>query len=149
MNFIALQKTVRDAIAAHATFLADAAGTVIADVGHAKPILEKSLQDKGYSIAVWPPVKGEAFGELAGIDGVNSTIVVRIQFEPHKLAEQTDPSAWMNQRITAVVEAILSIQEEVGGTKFRLVNEAFELMNFDEGLVAYHIRFERLAVFGQ
>jgi len=48
---------------------------VIADVGHGKPILEKSLQTKGYSIAVWPPVRGDAQGEYAGIDAVNATLI--------------------------------------------------------------------------
>lgn len=148
MNFIALQKTVRDAIAAHATFSADAATSVIADVGHARPILEKSLGAIGYAIGIWPPVRGNAQGELAGIDGITATIVVRLEFSPIILAAQPDPSAWVNQRISDAIEAVLDIDPELGGLKFQLAPEAFELMNFDEGLLAYHIRFERMAVFG-
>ena len=150
MNFIDLQSVVRDLIAAHATFSADAASTVFADVGNVKPLVEEALQVKGYAVTVWPPIRGNVTQDdgPAGIVPIESIIVVRLEVLPQKLAGQDDPSAYLNGLVRDIIGAVLSAPEEIGGVRFGVPPDAFDLMNFDEGLIAYHLRFKRLAVFG-
>jgi hypothetical protein len=167
MNFIALQKTVYNLIVASATFAADAASTVCQDSGDKRAFIEAALDiangspvGKGYTVSVWPPVRGNSDGELGGQSGVECTIVVRFEVNPAlfqnaaflaalaALTPPQDASAWLNTRLAAIVAAVLGAGPEAGGTKFQLAADAFELVNFDEGLVAYHLRFVRLAVFG-
>lgn len=149
MKFIAIQKTVRDLIAAHPSFEADAATTCIADSGYGKPLIEKSLADKGFSIAVWPPANGSVLDEHAsGATGVQVTIVVRVEFEPRAIQSAPSAAAFVNQTLADIIAAVMNQSAEAGGVRFELSRNAFELMNFDEGLVAYHIRFEQFAVFG-
>lgn len=147
MNFLTLPKTVRDLIAAHASFSADAATTVLLDYGHAKPLREKALASKGYCVEVWPPMRGDSDSEVAGISGVLTTLVVRVSFEPQTVTAQANPDSWVNQKLIDVIDAVLSAEPDAGGVRFQLAPDAFELMNFDEGVLAFHLRFQRLAVF--
>ncbi len=160
MNFLNINATVRDAIAAHAAFAAVPAA-VILDLGFSRNTIEHALNNPGYSVAVWPVTKGSSDSEVAGRSGVYSAVVVRFEVNPQKLktvqlahdatpADENTPTAdvWLNTKLKAIVAAVLGIAPSNGGIKFQLDADAFEMTNFDEGLLAYHLRFQRLAVFG-
>jgi hypothetical protein len=159
MNFTALQKTVRDLIAAHASFSAKPE-VIFKDSGNKRSAIEAALDisstpaGPGYAVMVWPPARGHSDSEQAGINGVDAMVVVRFEVNPKFLATlpglnpAQDPEEWLNTRVANIVAAVLSAPAEVGGVKFQLAADAFELVNFDEGLIAYHLRFARFAVFG-
>jgi hypothetical protein len=48
-----------------------------------------------------------------------------------------------------VAVAVLAVDADPGGVKFQLASDAFELINFDEGELAFHMRFKSLVIFGQ
>jgi hypothetical protein len=160
MNFLTLQDNVRALIAAHATFAPVADTAVFADLGFSASDMESSLdfdEGNGYAIAVWPPFKGQADPEYSGAVGVNSMIVVRIEVNPKllekamadKVADDSKPTAseFLAGMIKDICDAVLGQGPEVGGQQFSLAPEALEMASFDEGCIAYHIRFIRLAVF--
>lgn len=155
MNFVDLQKTVRDLIAAHATFAPLAASTVFVDLGDKKASLEAALDvtstppGPGYAIAVWPPARGNSDSETAGINGVDCMLVVRFEVNPQFLKDQADAGKWVNTRVKDLIASVMGNEPDAGGVRFQLAADAFELVNFDEGLLAYHIRFSRFAVFGE
>lgn len=157
MNFIDLQQSVRDLIAGSDSFAAQADATVFVDDGTVKQQVEKALAEQGYAVGVWPPLAGKADSQAASRVKVMSRIVVRVMFNPEQLkqvaaanqADATKPTvgAFVNTMLAAVVQSVLGGDPEPGGLKFELADDAFELVNLDEGLLAYHIRFDRLAVF--
>lgn len=166
MNFLNLQSKVAALISAHATFKDAADDTVCQDLGDKKSFIEASLDistdptGDGYAISVWPPARGHSDSEAGGATGVDALVVVRFEVNPEMLkkldplpnlpdgTKQDASTIWLNTRIKDIVNAVLSAPPEVGGVKFQLAADAFELVNFDEGLVAYHIRFSRFVVFG-
>jgi hypothetical protein len=165
MNLTDLQKNVTALVAANPTFSASAAVAVFADLGFSKPAMEKSLDFKaggaGWAIAVWPPLKGKAMDEYAGQTGVDCTIAVRLEVNPQKLKDVQvkyaannalpDAGQYLAGLIKSVVAAVISAPPEDGGVRFALSSggdDAIELMNFDEGLIAYHVRFDCFAVLG-
>jgi hypothetical protein len=166
LNFLDLQQAVYDLISAHPTFAALAPQTVFLDLGNVKSQVEAALaQDPdqpigpGYAIAVWPPVAGTTTMEYeAGQTPVESRIVVRLEINPKTLtarqaahdADSTLPDCgqWVNGMIKDIAAAVLEADPELGGLKFGLAKDFYELMNFDEGLLAFHLRFTRMAVFG-
>ncbi len=152
MNFITLQQTIRDAIAANTLFAADAATTVLKDNGASKSDLEKAFLTKGYSIAVWPSTKGSANRNEDAHQGVECQTLVRLCINPQKLksirvANHSD-GEFINNSVAAIVASVIGIAPSPTGVRFQLDPDAFELISFDEGMIAYHIRFSRLAVFG-
>ena len=179
MQFVDLQTTVYDAIAGHPTFKPNADGTVFEDFGNIKSQVEAALDvsngGAGYAIEIWPPARGHSDSEMAGISGVDCLIVVRFEINPKMLqsipqtnlrgvndefitgvggeqigdAAFTDVGEWVNTRVKDIISAVLSLPPELNMERFQLAADAFELTNFDEGLLAYHIRFARFAVFGQ
>lgn len=167
INFVLAQQTARDLIAANSFFVADAATTVFVDLGFSKSLTDAALNipslgaggaGKGYAVSVWPATRGSAAGEEAGQTGVESTFIVRLEANPQQLkivdaahaSDSSKPTAveWFNTFVAAVISSLLSADPELGGVKWELAGDAFELTNFDEGLIAYHIRFKRFTVFG-
>jgi hypothetical protein len=178
MIFTSLMSTVQGAIAAHPTFAPNAATTVFKDLGDKKNIIEAALDSSskgaGYAISVWPPARGHSDGEMALVSGIDCLIVVRFEISPIMLTaipnanlrgvgaeiiqgvggdnvDTTpfdDADEWVNSRIQDIVAAVLSIPPENNMQKFQLASDAFELINFDPGLLAYHIRFVRMSAFG-
>lgn len=150
MNFIGLQKRVSDLIKAHSTFEMLAATTVFEDLGHVTNLIEQALNDKdrGYAIGVWPPTRGVASDEAAARPGVDAGIVVQFLISPKRLVQEASPADWVSTRIKDIIAAVLAEFPEPGGVRFQLASDAFELMGFDDGLIVYHIRFVRFAVFG-
>jgi hypothetical protein len=59
-----------------------------------------------------------------------------------------DPGHVVNGMIKDLIGAVIEADPDNGGVRFGLAPDAFELVTFDDGLVAYHIRFSRFAVFG-
>jgi hypothetical protein len=158
MNFIEIQNVVRDAIKASPTFSAAAATTVCSDNGDKKTFKEDALQNSGYSVSVWPPTKGMADQGEDKVVGVDAIIIARLEINPTKLAaleaanisNPANPTQgnFINTRIAAIIKAVINLAPEANRSRFALAADAFEMVNFDEGLVAYHIRFTRFAVFG-
>lgn len=138
--------------------------------------LDISGNGAGYAISVWPPARGHSDGELSGVTGVDALIVVRFEVNPQMLqaipnsnlrgigaeiiqgvggdevgdtSSFDDADEWVNSRIEDIVNAVLSLPPENNMQRFQLAADALELTNFDEGLLAYHIRFIRMSVFGQ
>jgi hypothetical protein len=87
MNFIDVQGTVRNLIAAHPTF---AGGVVIEDMGNGKAVIEDALDlspndgvpGPGWAVSIWPPAHGHSDSEVAGSSGVECTIIARLQYNP-------------------------------------------------------------------
>jgi hypothetical protein len=158
MNFVDIQDNVRDAIKASPTFTAQAATTVCSDNGDKKTFKEDALQNSGYSVSVWPPTRGMSNQDEDAVVGVNAVIVVRLELNPTKLAAieaahvatPSDPTQgnFINTKVAAIIKAVLRIDPLPAAVRFALAADAFELITFDEGLVAYHIRFTRFTTFG-
>jgi hypothetical protein len=155
MKLIDAQTAVRNLIAAHPTYAATAATGVLIDLGHVRAELEHSLKESvnGYCVGVWPLARGHAFAEEqgAGISRVDGVIVARLEVNPKKLkalrqAQAGSELTWLNAKINDLMKAVISETPDAGGEAFRLAEDAFELVNFDEGLAAWHFRFVRLAV---
>lgn len=154
MNFLELQPTIASLIARSPTFAANAA-VVFADSGTVKKEKEAALDldnnppGPGFNIAVWPPTRGNASGDPCGVEGVDAGVVVRLEVNPKSLpGNPIDAAFCINTMTTKIVEAVLGAAPEAGGVTFQLASDAFELVNFDEGLIAYHIRFVRFCVWG-
>lgn len=158
MNYLLIQDTIRDAIKADAQFALAAATTICSDDGTSKRFLENALANTGYSVSVWPPTRGDANRNEDAHVGVEAMSVVRLQINPQLLntiraANISNPSNptvgnYINILVAAVIRAVLNIAPSPTGVRFALAPDAFDLVTFDEGLIAYHIRFTRLAVFG-
>jgi hypothetical protein len=159
MNFRVLQQTVRDAIAGHATFAPDADITVLKDNGASKADIERAFLTKGYSVAVWPAVRGKANSGDDSAQGVNTQTIVRLCINPQTLkavraANVIDPSKpkdgeYINDFVADIISSVLAIAPfSPPGVRFQLDADAFELVSFDEGMITYHIRFTRFVVFG-
>lgn len=155
MKLCAITKTVRDAIAADGLFSNDAADTVFEDYGNVNAQrgealdLDNGSAKKGYFIAVWPPARGSSHQDMSGIAQNEVAVVVRFEVNPKVLpADPSQWSQWFTSRLQAIIESVLGIAPEINGTRFQMAPEAFELMNFDEGLIAYHVRFLRPVTFG-
>lgn len=155
MNFIDLQRTVYNAVKGiEGDFAFDATG-LFKDLGFQSSAIEQSVDpDKnGYAVIVWPPFRGNGVvEEQAGINQVESTVVVRFEVNPAWLEKtfQNDTDAasdWILNRLKAIAQAVLGIPVEPNGLRFSLAQDAFDLANFDDSLVAYHIRFVRQVVF--
>lgn len=153
MNFLDIQQTLRDAIAANTLFAADAAVTVVKDNGASKHAIEEAFLTKGYSIAVWPSTKGRANQDEDAHQAANVQNVVRLCINPQQLKAirtgntQTDGN-YINVALAAIIASVLGIAPDPAGIRFQLDPDAFELISFDEGMIAYHIRFSRVTVFG-
>lgn len=154
MEFINLQYHVWKLISAAAAFSANAATTVFEDIGFSDPAVAAALDlstapaGAGYAIKVWPPARGRSGQEVGGQVGTENTIVVRIEVNPQLLKTMKTPARWLNSLCNALVVAIVQDGPELGGVRFTLAPDGYELINFDEGLIAYHFRFEKFAVFG-
>jgi hypothetical protein len=159
MDLTALTKTVRDAIAANALFSDDAANTVFEDYGTLKTKKETALdldgsprvaKGKGYDISVWPPARGNSNDQMAGLTGADCAVIVRFEINPKALAalSPSDAGVWVTTRVKAIFDSVLGIPPENNLTRFQLAADCFELVNFDEGLIAYHLRFARFTTFG-
>lgn len=162
MNFTQVQRTIKNLISAHPTFAptsGSATPSVIADLGYQKAKIENSLETNGFAVAVWPPTKGDFTGDSwAENVPVDSTVTVRLEVVPNWLKQQdalfaADPTKMsgddmFNFLIESIAEAVLGAASEAGGTRFMAAKDFFELMNFDEGLLAVHMRFDRFTVFG-
>ena len=165
MRFTTLQDDVRAAIAAHATFSTTAATNVVADLGHSLKAIETALDAStptpgpGWVVAVMPPTKGEADGEYGPLGGCLASIVVRIGVNPTILtsvdaahaADNTNPTAgaFVSGLVQDAIAAVLGMSADAGEVMAtKLAADAIELFNFDEGLLAYHLRFQRFVVFG-
>jgi hypothetical protein len=156
MNFIAMQQTIRDAIAANALFAPDNPGgtavTVLKDNGASKHLIEKAFLTFGYSVAVWPCTKGSANPNEDAHQAGPATYVVRLCINPQKLKtirnnNQSD-GEFVNTSLAAIIASVLGVAPSPAGIRFQLDADAFELISFDEGMIAYHIRFSRVTVFG-
>ena len=162
MEFLEMQEAVAALIGAHPTFAALAATTIFEDLGDAQDLGEQALADadRGYCVKVWPPVRASAQDEAAGVAGADVAIVVRFEVSPVKLAaikaaHDLDPgnpakpkaAKWLTTRIRDIIGAVIDAEPPAGGVRYQLTSDAFEMVNFDDGLVAYHIRFAKFNVF--
>lgn len=155
-NFLNIQQTVVDLIDESAGLVA---GSVLLDLGHVREDLEKSLQDNGYAIGVWPPVGGKRTADAAaGAEGLQVTVPVRIEFNPEKLkalrkANIQDPNQpkaeqWVDDVLSQVAAMVLTADPDAGNTRFEFADDAFDLVDFDDGLLSFHMRFTKFCVFG-
>lgn len=154
MDILTAVNTIHDAIAANALFLADANKTVLIDLGDKKNQIEKNLDtgsnQPGYSVSVWPPSGAGSDEEVAGQTGAEVRYIVRFEVNPKLFKNIGNETAqhWTLNRLKAIIASVLGVPPTNGGVRFALARDAFELMNFDEGLVAYHIRFVGFSVLG-
>lgn len=157
MTFENLQQETRDLIAAHVLFISDALTAVLVDLGTVKAKADNSFSDNGYAILIWPPMRGVASGvEPSGIIGLEATIVVRLEVNPIKLKALQEaydtlntnptPMQWVNAKVVAIKSALLDAEPEVGGVKYEPEQDFLELVTLDEGMLAYHLRFNHFVV---
>jgi len=151
-----LQSTVAAAILANVLFTEDA--VVFEDLGNVKTKKEEALDvsttppGPGYNIAVWPPANGISNAEPYIAVGTQNRIIARFEVNPALfktaafLALDIDPSEWFMARLVAIMTSVLNIVPGPGEERFTLHSEAYELTDFDEGLIAYHIRFQKYAI---
>jgi hypothetical protein len=158
MKFIDLQRTVYNALKGVAGEFAFESTALFKDIGFQSSAIETSVDpDKnGYAVIVWPPFRGNGVvEEQAGINQVETTVVVRFEVNPAWLSKSFGEtqdgsdaaSDWILNRLKSIAQAVLSIPIEPNGLRFSLAQDAFDLANFDDSLVAYHIRFIRQVVF--
>lgn len=151
MNFLDLQKNVTSVLAAAPAFTANPSA-VFADLGNQKSQFETALANVGYAISTWPPIRGKADPEASygGQALVKVLFVVRVAINPSFEKVQADAFAYVNGFVEAVIAALLSAPADgPGGAKYCLHEEdPFELVQFDTGLIDYHIRFWSNTVFG-
>lgn len=139
------------------------AGSVFADLGQAKNAAEtrlagfstvNNIQQGGYNVFVWPPAMAHLADEAAGLDLVNATCVVRFEVNPlvivslANLNPAPNGPAWVAGKVKAIVADVLGANIELNQTKFQLAPDSIELVSFDQGLIAYHIRFWRTVAIG-
>jgi hypothetical protein len=159
MKFLAYQQIIHDLIAASPAFVATAASSVVIDLGFSRPAMEESLQDNGFCASVWVPTKGDATStDAAESIPIDNVFVVRMEFLPGKLKEfdrqhkmaSINPSAaqFVSTLIECMIKSIVGAAPSPGGVRFMPATDFYELMNLDEGLLAYHFRFVRFTVFG-
>lgn len=156
MKFADLQKTVQTLVAGAASFNA----ATIYDFGFQKADIEDALDMKngqGYVAGVWPVAHAQLTSEDAsGEAPLLARVVVRLEISPLKLKAinaayvqdntQPDVGMFINGLIQEIIDAVLADPPEAGGTKFEMARDCFEMVNFDEGLIAFHLRFNRFCV---
>ncbi len=166
MDFTNVQPVLQIAISAANPMSALNPTNVVVDYGHARPQVESLLDvsttppGAGWAIAIWPTSKGSALdNDASGSEAVDSVVVIRVSFNPKFLISQDAAAAadltgntpiastFVNQVLQSIVRAVLGIAPDFGGVHFQLAGDAFELMDIDEGLLAFHLRFKVLTVF--
>lgn len=150
MSFMTFIDDAADLIGQHDTFVADV-GSVVVDLGDQKQHIEARLFDaaKGYAISVWPPVEGVASEDQAsGECNVGSSVTVRVEINPKTGLANATSTKWnyVANFIRSVTDALLSADADPGGVKWELEPNFFSLIQFDEGLIAFHLRFKRVEI---
>lgn len=162
MIFTGIQEAYQAAIAVHPFFSAQAATTVLIDLGNVTQAIESALAypaGAGYAVAVWPPTKGSATDDGGDVGLIHAQSVIRLAVNPLYLTALNTAHAgnnalptasqWVREAIESIVQALKGIAPSDGNPeKIMMATDFFELMNLDEGLLAFHLRFVCLAVMG-
>lgn len=142
MTFFDVIPTALTAIQAHPTFAPDNNQSVMADLGASKAAYELSLEQRGYAVGVFPPTQGQAEDDFAGVPAVHCKMIVRLEIKPSQTTDWNKVSGLF----VSIIDALVTLDPDPGGVKWALAHDAFELVAFDEGVLAYHIRFNRFLV---
>lgn len=139
-NLIGIRDDLETALAAN-SYLGNL--TIIQEDGNKRTETGNALQSDGACIVLMPVVNGEQIARIQGESITRATLLVHWLVQPKVNSERATPFT-DEEAITNIRSAIEGITTDNTGDAYQFTG--FELLTFDDGLIAYTVDFSKLVL---
>jgi hypothetical protein len=137
-----VQTKVKDLLAAGSYFSGQ---TVIADAGDSEPAAEQALRERGICLIVLPIISARRIDHGKAIVTAQVDVAVQLLFNP--IVNAAHAQKGIGESISASFSYVLAWQNpKMPQDRFNAGEQPVQLIDIDEGLVAYGLFFEKLCI---